>query len=176
MATTVVRPDTFVVAVAALVPWVSVHAAPRRASWLPDTTVVNASVAALVAIAAVAAAVATGGLARSSLTIANLRPEPVIVRFSAPFQGATFGYQLEAGAAGVAWSDEMGTVTAPVFIMARDCRLLFRFEPHPETTTLVVGADGVDHGNDDASPVGLPFLAYVPDCAAEARAELARAP
>lgn len=179
MATTVVRPDTFVVAVAALVPWVSVDGGSPRIASRPRTRVVNATLAtvsALVATTALVAAVATGGLARSSMAITNLRPEPVVVRFSAPFQGATFGYRLEAGAAGVAWRDETGTVTAPAFVMSGDCRILFRYLPLAGSTSLVVGPDGLHQTGDDGESAAGPFLAYVPDCAVEARAELARVP
>jgi hypothetical protein len=176
MATTVVRPDTFVVAVAALAPWVSAEDTSQRSPRRPSAHAINAAIAALVATTGVVAAIATGGLATSSMTLTNLRPEPVVVRFSVPFQGATFGYRVEAGATGMAWSDQTGRITAPVFVMTGDCRLLFRHLPQEGSMTLVIGPDVVDDRVAQDSPAGGPFLAYVPDCAAEARAEIARAP
>lgn len=168
MATTIVRPETIAVGVAAAVPWVSREGAPRWHPQLPTATTVNAMVSPLVAVAAVVAMVATGGLARSSMQITNSRPEPVIVRYTVPFQGASFGYRLEPGSSGVAWSDRMGKATGYGYVLSADCRILDRLPPRPDASTLWIQAT---HAT-DGPPVTGAFLPYVADCAAEVRADL----
>jgi hypothetical protein len=166
--TTVVRPDTFVVIAAAAVPLINWTARPSLIQdWRTSGKAIPV-VAILVSLAGLAAAVSTGGFARSSLTIQNELNMPVIVRFAQPAGGGSYGYRIDPGIGGIAWSDRMGRPAASIMVFSNDCRLLHRFEPNATTRMLRIFDGGVDlHG-----ATGSSFLPYVNSCAAELLASL----
>ena len=121
-ATTVVRPETLVVALVALVPWAT-HANMPTSS--PQDTGARApmlAIAAGVTAIAVAISIATGGLRSSSMTMVNETGQAVVVRFTVPSQDATFGFRLDPGEAGTGWLDRIGTVSSLVFVTTAKLR------------------------------------------------------
>lgn len=115
--TPVVRNETVSVAlVVAGTPWVV-----RRGVSGSKPTVLVAS---LVAVGAVAVSILTGGLDRSTFQIENASDQPVIVRFSAPGQSASWGYLIQPGERGVGWADQVGGVLGPFRIFDVGCGLV----------------------------------------------------
>jgi len=165
IATTIVRVETLVVALAALAPWATGRfqvpeglRAPRLAS-----TVALGSAA--FAILALLGSVLTGGTRYSSMTLANEAGQPVVVRFTVPGQYASFGFELRDGQTGTAWFDEMGTYRSPIAVMALDCRILHDFDSDASASGWIIRPT-------DATPAAmerLPDLPYSPLCAEELR-------
>ena len=159
-ATTVVRPETLVVALVALMPWATHDNAPiqpMRGGARSPMLAISAGVAAI----AVALSVTTGGLRSSSMTLVNDTAAPVVVRFTVPSQDATFGFRLQPGEAGTGWLDRIGTVFSPVYVTTASCDLLYQFDADPGVTAMRIGPDAAVAVEQPAAA----FLDYAPDCA-----------
>ena len=162
VATTVVRPETLVVALVALVPWathepVIASTAKRR----PDLRAVMAIVAAGAATMAVALSISTGGARTSSMTLVNDSGAPVVVRFTVDGTDGTFGFHLDPGQAGSAWLGRVGTPNSPVYVTTPGCDILYSVDPDPGVTALRIGPTSAAATDRPAAA----FLDYVPDCA-----------
>ena len=171
MATTVARFDTLVVVVAALTPFAATSSVGGlTGSRRPSSSSVVLALTSMVVVAGGTLAVATGGLARTSVSINNQAIASVVVRFSVPNQDATFGFPLAAGATGIAWLDQMGSIARTVLVFSPSCELLYRYEPTGVEAAIQIAGDGVTAAGSFTN--GPAFLAYTSDCAAEARSAL----
>lgn len=115
--TPIVRNETVSVAlVVAGTPWIAKGGA---VDFKPTVLI-----ASLVAAIAVASSILTGGLERSTFQIENASDRPVIVRFSAPGQSASWGYLVQSRERGVGWVDQVGGVLGPFRVFDLECRLI----------------------------------------------------
>jgi hypothetical protein len=165
IATTIVRVETLVVALAALAPWATARFQVPEGLHAPRFAPTVAVGSAAFALLALLGSIATGGTRYSSMTLANEAGQPVVVRFTVPGQYASFGYELQDGQAGTAWFDEMGTYRSPIAVMALDCRILHDFESDVSANGWIIGATDATA----AAMERLPDLPYSPLCAEELR-------
>jgi Glycosyltransferase family 87 len=165
VAVTIVRVETLVVGIAALAPWATRQHATTLG--IPRLRAGIAAVAGLVAICGLAASVATGGLARSSMELSNAALEPILIRFTVPGQYATFGYQLLPGAVGTAWTDQMGSEQGRVVALTLDCDVLYDFPAgHPPVGWRIDPSGATELATSQSAA----FLEYDSRCAEELRA------
>jgi hypothetical protein len=165
IATTIVRVETLVVALAAIAPWATARFQVSEGLGAPRLAPTVAVASAAFAILALLGSVLTGGTRYSSMTLANEAGQPVVVRFTVPGQYASFGYELQDGQAGTAWFDQMGTYRSPIAVMATDCRILHDFESDASASGWIIGPT-------DATAAAMERLAdlpYSPLCAEELR-------
>jgi hypothetical protein len=164
---TIVRVETLVVGIAALAPWATRRPFASSALRLPSLRTGMTALAAVVAGVGVAASVATGGLARSSMALSNGLAEPVVVRFTVPGQYATFGYALPPGQTGEAWTNEMGSVQGRLVVYTTSCRLLYEV---PAGRPAIGWRIGAETAAELPEASGGALLAYSSSCARELRA------
>src|SRR5439155_16606325 len=81
---------------------------------------------AIVAVAALSASLATGGVVRSSFAVENATDDPIIVRFSVVAQDASFGFIVPPRLTIVGWRDVGGGGPPRMTVFDSDCR--YRFE------------------------------------------------
>ena len=163
---TIVRVETLVVGIAALTPWAVQRATTGWAPQLPSLRTGIVVISGLVAVAGIAASVATGGLTSSSMELRNDSAAPVVVRFTVPGQYATFGYRLLVGQSGVAWKDELGSERGRMAVYTTDCRFLYDIEAGPPAIGWSMGGTGV---SELSAEIDESFLAYDSSCALELR-------
>lgn len=140
--TTVVRVETLVVALAALAPWATERFRTSEQVRLPRFIPTATATAAVIVALGLAGSVLTGGARNTTTILQNDAGRPVVVRFTVPGQYATFGYELEAGATGTAWFDQMGTHRSLIVVMTPDCTVMHEFRGDPSVTGWRVGATG----------------------------------
>jgi len=162
IATTVVRPETLVVALVALVPWATegAHVAGGTSRVWPVRSPMLAVAAGVTAIAVVVSG-ASGGLRSSSMTLSNETAQTVIVRFATSSPDGTFGYRLAAGEVGTGWLGRIGTGASPIFVTTADCEILYHLDADPGVSALRIGETAADAT--EVAPAA--FLDYVSDCA-----------
>jgi hypothetical protein len=119
-ATPVVRLETLAVAIVAITPWLRgpVHGG-RIQRW------VEAGGIAAMLIASVLLSVSHGAGDRSSVVLVNSSDRPVTIRAYLPWPEATFGFTIEPGTSGVAWTAR-GAISGPLLAFDEACR--FRSE------------------------------------------------
>ncbi len=148
--TPVVRNETVSVAlIVAGTPWIM-----SRGS--PDTKP-TMLIAALVAVTAVAISILTGGLDRSTFQIENASDRPVIVRFSASGQSASWGYLVEPGQIGAGWLSQTGGVLGPFRVFDDQCALVAMSEMPSTGGAYRLDESGVHASSADASADSLPY-------------------
>jgi hypothetical protein len=133
--TPVVRLESVSLLVAAGSPWII----RGGLGGLRVPAIGSAAAAGLVAVASIA----TGGLATSSMLIENATDQPVIVRFGAALQEASWGYLVNPGQAGVAWSDQVGGPTYPLRAFDIDCAPLGVLVPDRTGGSLRIEGDSI---------------------------------
>ncbi len=170
IATTIVRVETLVVAVAALAPWATGRFQLPASRYAPRLTPTLALGSAAFAVLALVGSVLTGGTRSSSMTLANDSGQPVMVRFTVPGQYATFGYRLEDGQSGTAWFGQLGTYRSVIAVMALDCRILQDFPSDASITGWVIGATHSEAAAMEPAAIEpAADLPYSPLCAEELR-------
>ena len=164
---TIVRVETLVVGIAALAPWATHRLAASTTFRAPSLRTGVAAITVLVAVSAVVASVATGGLASSGMVLQNDSDEQVVVRFTVPGQYATFGYRLAPGESGVGWANELGSDRGRLVVYTADCQFLYDRTAMPSGVGWSLGAAAATELSAESSG---PFLAYDSTCARELRA------
>ena len=165
VATTIVRVETLVVALAAFAPWATARfQIPQGNAGVRLSSTVAVGAAAI-SVLAVLGSLLTGGTRYSSMTLANDAGQPVMVRFTVPGQYATFGFRLEDGQSGTAWVEQMGTYRSVIAVMALDCRILQDFRSDASITGWTIGSTG----SEAAALAPVAYLPYSPLCAEELR-------
>lgn len=152
--TPVVRIELVSLLLAAGSPWI----ARGGFDGLRRPTLGAAAAAGVVAVVSIA----TGGLATSSMVIENATDHPVIVRFGASLQEASWGYLVAPGQTGVAWSDEVGGPTYPLRVFDLDCGVVGDVSPPRTGGALRVESNGIAMG---AGVTASGFLSYDSRCA-----------
>lgn len=154
--TPVVRLESISLLMAAGSPWI----ARGGFGGLRLPAVGSAAAAGVIALLSVAA----GGLASSSMLIENATDRPVIVRFGAALQEASWGYLVLPGTTGVGWSDRVGGPSYPLRVFDLGCVVVAEAVPSRAGGMLRVEADAIVPVT-SLVPTG--FLPYDARCAAQ---------